>query len=1460
MIFGIQAGTFTLLGTQIHSLSDVFLVLGSRMQTVSIQEVGCTLATQNLTAAQYAQMTSALALEGETTSLSVAKVQEAAATAGLTNAQTSAIISTLGLSTAQRSLSIATIGAKAGVIALNAALGLGLGIAIIAVSKALSLVAEKIKEVVHRNELLKESIEDLNAETKDIENDLKNLNDQLDVTREKLKDLGSFGHLNITDKAEHVELQKQNDLLEAQIALKERELELQNEETNNTIEDWYKEAWQKDTRGEIVFEERNGIASEYYDKKTEEDYFKEQILRAEELYSKQQQLSEHMSSLSKTDVASLTTEQMAALQLSENEQKELLEIQKYITDITGELNQQVLGYSAVTDEQNATLDKWNSIIIKASKFASFDLWSKNTNTDQVNTAENDVKTFNDQLRDASESIDDYQDKISSLQSAISSQHDMSSTELIDFIQQVSDWNIDFNWENFGVTGERGVGDLNGALTELNKVLTDQINNKYPELSAQINAISKDAISSANGFDTLGNAFQTLSDHHSLLDNISEAIKETGSISVETGNEIISTYPQMQNAISDYLMGVKSAEDVYADLEGLYDNDLDLYYQLILQKKELDYSFYEQVYDNLPPWVQSYLDAYQKDFGNFKNLAEAKIKLQEQFLRLEEMSSLNSNDSTYLNYARQNINAQKDKLQNILGIINDTELDVSGIKEPVFNKDTKSDSSKKEDSTSIQQIDWAANSLDNISHHIDYLNKVLENSNSYKQRASYLEQLISSQNLYNDSLEKQSELYKKEYLASVKSIPQYRKLIESGAVFKVEEFINQDDLYEAVTKAQDLYTSWRDINTAQEDAKKSLKDYEDQLNENTIEHLASEIQLIQNEVDGIENSIDIDTEFHIVGNERKIINSWKKEKYVQLLNLSSDMQELLQQKLVNYQNRLKDVKPETDDYYELQGEITEVQQALNDCVKTQREYNSAILSLPLEQYQKQLDLIDKNIDILSKVKDKYSDYIGAVTYSIDEEIQSITDSKESLEEYYNSLIEPIQGQLDTLQETNDERERALALQKAYYDLEKAKNNLSIKTYVDGQGFVFRPDENAIRTAQDAINSGLYDKAVNELQKQIENYEKTRDALLEDYDEELNRLNDMKDSWSEIISQIESLALINEFKLKFGDSSLTRIIDGTDTSTIQNITQWVSETQSELDSLNIEKQNLEDVVSTLQLVVDSYNDGSIDVDTAMTKIDEVVAKHTDTITALNQKHVESVIELSNEYKNSIAIFGDSEGELSEDTEDSNNKIRSAISRACSHIKNSYNNLSNFMSSFRVDMVSNIRSVGNAASEMASDVAASASNANNALNNINTTAPIVSPNKPSLGSIIVGGITTIIGSLFKHDGMESGLVSKNKSDANNDSIFKRIALDDLKANEVPAVLQVGEAVLTKRQQNNVVRNMVTGVDYGMKFAQGVNKTSNVNINIPEIHVHEVQNADALANEITKSFKTRMIQEVRK
>ena len=371
------------------------------MRTFTVQEVGCALASQNLTATQYAQMTSALALEGETVTLTTAKVQEAAATAQLASTQTSALISTLELSTAQRGLSISAMLARGSVVALNAVVGLGLGLLVMGVTKALSALSDKLYDVTHKSEVLKDAIKDLSLETDDIQSEINKLNDKLEETKDRLDELSKTDTLNITDAAETTELQKQNELLEAQIALKQRELEIKNDETNTTIENWYKEAWQTDTKGDLVLEEQNGIESEHYISKTEEQYFQEQLDRAEWLYTKQKRLSQYVASLSPDKIASMTTEQITALQLTEDEQDELQEIQAYLTGITGELNQQISGYTVMNDKQQAVVDNWNNIILTAAKYASYDLWS----APSVDKDENDLGV--EAVIDEIKSLDQY---------------------------------------------------------------------------------------------------------------------------------------------------------------------------------------------------------------------------------------------------------------------------------------------------------------------------------------------------------------------------------------------------------------------------------------------------------------------------------------------------------------------------------------------------------------------------------------------------------------------------------------------------------------------------------------------------------------------------------------------------------------------------------------------------------------------------------------------------------------------------------------------------------------------------------------------------------------------------------------------------------------------------------------------------------------------------------------------
>ena len=77
MIFKFKDNSISLFDTQLRSISDVAIAFGTLKNVkreFQVQEVGCALATQNLTKEQYAQMTASLGLSGETAKLSATKI------------------------------------------------------------------------------------------------------------------------------------------------------------------------------------------------------------------------------------------------------------------------------------------------------------------------------------------------------------------------------------------------------------------------------------------------------------------------------------------------------------------------------------------------------------------------------------------------------------------------------------------------------------------------------------------------------------------------------------------------------------------------------------------------------------------------------------------------------------------------------------------------------------------------------------------------------------------------------------------------------------------------------------------------------------------------------------------------------------------------------------------------------------------------------------------------------------------------------------------------------------------------------------------------------------------------------------------------------------------------------------------------------------------------------------------
>ena len=152
-----------------------------------------------------------------------------------------------------------------------------------------------------------------------------------------------------------------------------------------------------------------------------------------------------------------------------------------------------------------------------------------------------------------------------------------------------------------------------------------------------------------------------------------------------------------------------------------------------------------------------------------------------------------------------------------------------------------------------------------------------------------------------------------------------------------------------------------------------------------------------------------------------------------------------------------------------------------------------------------------------------------------------------------------------------------------------------------------------------------------------------------------------------------------------------------------------------------------------------------------------------------------------------------------------------------------------------------------------------ANGYLSSIGNSIPNISIDLPEIPSIPdnEGG--------KKHSGMETGFVGNDSF--NKDDTFKYVTLTKLKPDEVPTMLQIGEAVLTKLQQKNVLDNMRTAFYAGVKLPNFNNiQKANTTTSAPSITLNGdivlqgVNNTTEFAKKIKSEFLTRLSQELYK
>ena len=188
----------------------------------------------------------------------------------------------------------------------------------------------------------------------------------------------------------------------------------------------------------------------------------------------------------------------------------------------------------------------------------------------------------------------------------------------------------------------------------------------------------------------------------------------------------------------------------------------------------------------------------------------------------------------------------------------------------------------------------------------------------------------------------------------------------------------------------------------------------------------------------------------------------------------------------------------DDYK--RGLIT-VEQYIEGLKELQKAYKEGT-----KEWNKYADSIKKGLETL--LKDRSTNYKNAQSAAVsllDKELDKLEDLKDETEKYYDDLIK-------AKEKANEETEKEIELAKLQEALENAKNNKTKRVYVQGLGWQWVADQQAIDEAQKALDDFTREQEIADLESQ-------KEAAIQAIEDQIDNMKKYRDSWKEIVDGYE-----------------------------------------------------------------------------------------------------------------------------------------------------------------------------------------------------------------------------------------------------------------------------------------------------------------------------------------------------
>lgn len=725
------------------------------------------------------------------------------------------------------------------------------------------------------------------------------------------------------------------------------------------------------------------------------------------------------------------------------------------------------------------------------------------------------------------------------------------------------------------TGTNAAQSVSGAFTDLTSLLTE----------------SDDKSQTANLADLQSEA--------DLLSTIQKELDDNGRIGVSSMQSIIKKYPEAKAALSDYMQGIISEQELFSQLETIYENDKNQYIQSVVDKSQTDEEFFNAVMTNYPELYNELSSLYGNDVDNWSNMEQAKLEITNKAIKelagvwsdyfkvvsdangklmvqttgwydagmysadpdeVEAMDEEYNNMYNHFQSIVDGANAAVDALDNysFKQVSSSINVDWKGL-----GKDSSSSSSGSDSSSELspQDFNWVEPLLSKISKAYDRLkNKVADTTRTWLNRNNALsdsmETLLSEINAQSDAYDFYMDRFNSYDLDGY-----YKDQIANGS-FNIETVYNED-LKDAISDCQDLYDKAQDA----ADSVQSLNIEIRQLAKSRFDNIQSQFEEVLGKVNSIKDLYSKDNDLLEEQGwfaSTLLNNSMIEQEQKNLVKLEQERDALT--KALNSAMESGKIEAESEDWYSMQSAIDDCTSSIYDAKKALVEYDNAIRQINWDAFDRTRDDVNNLIDETQFLVDLLKD-------------EDITDDNGNMND-------------------NGKAAQALIAQKYQLYLNQAKaykdEILKINEELGNDPYdkeLLDRKQELIKAQQEAINSSISEKdALKDLvQEGYDTFLDKLDEVIQKYKDLMNQQKDAYDYEKSIAEKTKALnALEKQYSAAQGDNSE----EGK--KNIQQLKDQINTAKDDLKDTEYEKliSDTEKILDQLQSDVKSWLDQRID----------------------------------------------------------------------------------------------------------------------------------------------------------------------------------------------------------------------------------------------------------------------------